>query len=521
MKFRYFALTFLTATILSHSVQSQEITSEYIDALVETAFSTSPNAGVAIAVVKDGKVIHARGYGITSAETQAAVDENTLFSIASNSKAFTTMALGMLVDEGKLNWTDRVIDHIPEFKMYDSYVTEHFTILDLITHRSGLGLGAGDLMFIPDGSDFKIDDILTSFQHQEPTSEFRTKYDYDNLLYIVAGEVIHRVSGLPWDEFIETRIMKPLGMERSAGYFENLTTSENIAQPHSVENGELLELDTYLDPNKVFGAAGGIYASVNDLSKWMLMQLADGKYGAGQELVSAENHHEMWKAHTNIRFNAVPGAGYGSHYKAYGLGWFLEDQNGYTIVSHSGGMPGMLSQTILIPELNAGVVVLTNCAPGGYSYYALSHSIKDAIIGAEGNDWIEMANSWISGSNHEADSVVNHVWETVKANKKHKINFRDFIGTYEDDWFGEVTIEDREGKLWFSSKRSPKLNGEMFFYQANTFAIKWEYEAMYCDAFALFTLDEFGVAQEITMKGISPDIDFSFDFQDLDFKRIK
>src|SRR3989338_3218473 len=206
---------------------AQQPSSQFIDSLVASAMKNAPHAGVAIAVVKDGKVLHSKGYGLASLKSGEKVNENTLFSIASNSKAFTTTALGILVDEGKLKWEDKVVHYLPEFTMYDPYVTAHFTILDLVTHRSGLGLGAGDLMFIPDGSDFTVDDVIRSFQYQTPVSEFRTKYDYDNLLYIVAGEVIHRVSGLSWDQFVEQRIMRPLGMTRSAGYYENLKDVSN------------------------------------------------------------------------------------------------------------------------------------------------------------------------------------------------------------------------------------------------------------------------------------------------------
>jgi CubicO group peptidase (beta-lactamase class C family) len=521
MKNLYAILLITQMCLVGTLAHSQKLNAAYIDSLVTSSMELMPQAGVAIAVIQDGKVIHSKGYGITSMKTKEQVDKNTLFSIASNSKAFTTTALGMLVDEGKMKWTDKVIDYIPEFKMYESYVTENFTILDLVTHRSGLGLGAGDLMFIPDGSDFTIEDVVTSFQHQKPVSAFRTKYDYDNLLYITAGEVISRISGMTWDTFVEQRIMNPLGMDRSAGYFENLKTSKNIAVPHSSENEKLSILNTYEDPHKLFGAAGGIYSSVHDLSKWMLMHLNKGKYGEDQELISEKNHSELWKAQTNMYFNATPEDAYRTHYKAYGLGWVLTDQNGYTIVSHTGGMPGMLSQVLLIPELNAGVVVLTNAAPGGYSYYALAHTIKDVFIGAENRDWVGDAKKWIEEGESEANEVVSEVWETVKKSKSTKIQLADYAGVYHDNWFGDVKIEDRDGKLWFTSKRSPKLNGEMFFYQATTFAVKWEYEEMDCDAFAIFSLDEHGKAQSIKMKGISPAIDFSFDFQDLDLQRVE
>ncbi len=497
---------------------AQELNSAYIDSVVNHAMETMPHAGIAVAVIKEGKIIHSKGYGTASIKLGTEVNENTVFSIASNSKAFTTMALGLLVDQGKLRWTDKVVDYIPEFKMYDAYVTANFTIIDLLTHRSGLGLGAGDLMFIPSGGDFTIDDIITSFQYQKPVSAFRTKYDYDNLLYMVAGEVINRLSGMSWDSFVETQIMKPLNMDNSAAFYYNLKDKSNVAEAHRVEDGNLIELIGY-EENRSIGAAGGIYSSVNDLSKWMLLHLNKGITRDSTTFISSKSHREMWKAHTNIAFNATPPPPYKSHYTAYGLGWKLSDKNGYTTVSHTGGMPGMLSHVVLLPELNSGVVVLTNCDPGGYSFISVTRSIEDLLIGVKPADWVGRMENYINNSGSFSDSVVNDVWEIVeKANTKH-LNMEDYQGTYVDPWFGEVVIEDREGQLWFSCKRSPKLTGKMYFYQANTFAIKWEYRDMECDAFALFSLDENGLAQSIKMKGIAPNIDFSYDFHHLDLKR--
>jgi len=200
-----------------------QITSTQVDSLVNLALKKFNVAGASVAIVKDGKIIHEKGYGFKSVATKEKVNEFTQFEIASNSKAFTSAALAILVEEGKLNWTDKVVTHIPEFKMYNDYVTANFTILDLLTHRSGLGLGAGDLMWWPDGSDFTIQDVLTGFQHFKPKSDFRTKYDYDNLLYLVAGEVIIRKSGMSWEDFIQTRILNPL-----VGRFYTNTNSESF-----------------------------------------------------------------------------------------------------------------------------------------------------------------------------------------------------------------------------------------------------------------------------------------------------
>jgi len=499
----------------------QSISSSQIDSIVISAMSVMPHAGIAVAVVKDGKVIHSKGYGITSAVTQDEVDENTLFAIASNTKSFTATALAILVDEGKLSWQDKVVDYVPEFTMYDPYVTANFNIQDLLTHRSGLGLGAGDLMIFPDGGNFTMDDIAKSFQYQKQVSQFRTKYDYDNLLYIIAGEVVARVSGMSWSEFVELNIMKPLEMSRSAALFCNLIDTSNIALPHSIKNGELSQLQTYNDPNGLFGAAAGIYSSVNDMSKYLIMYLNECRYGdsLSETIISKKSLAEIWKPHTNKWFNATPNPPYKSHFGAYGLGWGISDKNGFIVYEHTGGLPGMLSKMAVIPELNAGVVVLTNADPGGYSYWSITQEIIDAFIGVEQKDWVGVMNKRIESRTSHADSVTSAVWNTVKKAKTKRINFDDYLGTYIDNWFGSVEIFNDNGELWFKSARSPKLTGRMYYYKANTFAIKWDYQDMESDAFAIFQLDEEGRAIGIKMKGISPNIDFSFDFHDLDFTR--
>ena len=221
----------LTTFLTSDQISAQVISSKQIDSITELTLKTFDVPGMAVAVIKDGKVIHAKGYGVRSLKTMQKVDENTLFGIASNSKAFTTAALGMLIDEGKLKWDDKVTDYIPEFKLYNPYVTEDFTIRDLVTHRSGLGLGAGDLMMFPDGSDFTKQDIIHNLRYLKQVSSFRTKYDYDNNLYIVAGEVVAKVSGISWEDFIENRIMKPLGMTASASSLSRLKDRSNMISP--------------------------------------------------------------------------------------------------------------------------------------------------------------------------------------------------------------------------------------------------------------------------------------------------
>jgi len=496
-----------------------QLPSQKIDSLMEDALIKFKVAGASIAVVKDGKIIHQKGYGVTSVETKKAVNEFTNFQIASNTKAFTTAALSILEDEGKLKWTDKVKDHLPEFTMYNDYVTENFNIEDLLTHRSGLGLGAGDLMFFPDGSNFTVKDVLTSFQYFKPVSAFRTKFDYDNLLYIIAGEVIARVSGMSYETFVQKRIIEPLQMNNT--YVGSLLKDRsNIAVPHSSESGTIKTIDPY--DIGMGSAAGGIYSNVADMSKWMLLHLNKGKYGSDFKttLFSLKNHNEMWRLQTIMETNSNPR--YNSHFNGYGLGWVLSDVKGDLKVAHTGGLPGMLSIVMMYPDLNLGIVVLTNTENGGSGLFsAVTNTISDSYLGLDNFGWTDKIAERMKQSRNTGDEVTKKVWEKVESFKSIKVNNADFIGIYEDKWFGKVEVFNKDNQLWIKSYRSPKLNGPMAFYNANSFAIKWEYQAMNCDAFAMFTLDETGKAQSIKMKGISPNIDFSFDFQDLDLKRIE
>ena len=499
-----------------------QLTSREVDKLVEDAMEKFTVAGVAVGIVKDGEIIHSKGYGLKSVDTGEKVNENTSFAIASNSKAFTSAALAILVEEGLLSWQDRVIDHIPEFKMYNDYVTRNFNIQDLLTHRSGLGLGAGDLQFWPSGSDFTMADLLTNFQYFEPVSAFRTKYDYDNILYVVAGEVIKRVSGQSWESFVKQRILNPLGMENSCTLPVSLTELTNLASPHLAADGKLKTIAwNEHDPDKMNGALGAVLSNANDLCHWMLVHLNEGKYGANLEnqLFSAASQHEMWTIHTTIPVK--PNSRYNPHFYGYGLGWRLGDMDGQFSVSHTGNLSGMFSKTIMIPDLELGVVVLTNSYYGGEGLFsAVSQTIVDSYLGLDDHGWTDHYLSVYQTNSGAARAEVERVWSTVEAASDDHINPDDYTGVYADRWFGKIRIYLQEGKLWFSSLRSPALTGPMYFYKANAFAIKWENRELDADAFAIFSLDEEGLAQRIRMKGISPDIDFSFDFQDLDLVRV-
>jgi CubicO group peptidase (beta-lactamase class C family) len=528
----YSKITVLVVLIvLMSSVRvTAQMTAAQIDSLVNKAINTLDNTvGFAIGVVKDGEIVHVKGYGVNSVDLKEAVTADTPFGIASNSKAFTSAALAILVEQGKINWEDKVIDYIPEFKMYNDYVTNNFNIQDLLTHRSGLGLGAGDLMIFPDGSDFTINDILTAFQHFEPTTAFRTKFDYDNLLYLVAGELTARVSGKTWETFVDEEILKPLEMNNSYASYDDAFKNDNIAVAHSFD-GKALNATQNPKPDlnvnlkqKMNGAAGGIWASANDMCKWMLVQLNEGKYGTNLDktLFSEQQQQEMWRMHTPMNQQKDPRSPFNVHFSGYGLGWFLSDFNGFLKVEHSGLIAGMSSEVTLIPELELGIVVLNNSEGADLLTGFMGFVLLDEYLKLEtGVNWLEMAKRIQQQRSQMGDPDAERVWAEVVSNKDVKISNDIYVGVYEDDWFGKVEIFEKDGDLWFKSYKSPRLNGKMAFYNGNTFAIKWEYQDMKADAFAIFSLDENSKAQNIKMKGISRFIDFSFDFQDLDLKRV-
>ncbi len=493
-----------------------QLSSAQIDTLVERTLRAFDVPGISVGIIKDGRVVHAKGYGVRSLNTKKATDENTLFGIASNSKAITAAALGMLVDDGKIKWDDKVRDYIPEFKLYSPYVTEEFTIRDLLTHRSGLGLGAGDLMFFPDSSDFELKDIIYNLRFLKQTSGFRTKYDYDNLLYIVAGEVVARVTGGSWDDFVEEKIFKPLGMDKSAGSFDRLKDKTNVIDGHAAVNDKVQVIAR--STVKVGHAAGGVNSNITDLNKWVQLWLNKGKYGEGlsKRLFSEQVYREITSPQTIIQTGPGP---YNTHFASYGLGFFLSDEKGYKKVTHTGGLEGMVTQITMIPELNLGIIVLTNQQEGG-AFVSITNQIKDSYYGITGTDRVSDYSKGRQGQKDFANKLVDSIWSQINASKG-KANNNLFTGTYKDVWFGDVTVAVKNGKLRFDSKRSPKLTGELFYYKANTYVVKWDDRSMDADAFLNFSLNEDGKPSGIKMRAISPLTDFSYDFHDLDFTRVE
>lgn len=497
--------------------RAQQMTDQQIDRLAEQAMKAFDVPGIAIGIVKDGKLLYENGYGVRSLNTGEKVDTNTLFGIASNSKAFTAAALGILVDQGKLKWDDKVVAYIPEFQMYDPYVTADFTIRDLLTHRSGLPAGAGDLMHDPDSTNFTTEDIIRNMHYLKPVSPFRSKFAYNNNMYIIAGEIVARVSGMSWERFVERNIMAPLQMDGSSASYHGIKDKTNVIDAHASVDGRVKVIPRYA--SEICDPAGGVYSSVADMSKWVMMQLNDGKYGEGlnERLFSESVHNEMWTPQMVIPVGK-PGI-YNTHFGAYGLGWFLCDVKGYKQVFHTGQDVGMVSEIALIPELKLGIIVLTN-QEEGEAFISIVDQITDGFLGVTGTDRVRENLDRLQERKQNMDKATSSIWKEVALRQKTEDISTDstmYCGMYRDSWLGDVQITVINHQLWFISKRSPQLAGAMLSYKDGIFAIKWRNPAFNEGVLASFTLNEQGKGEGIRLKPISG---LYSDFQNLDFHRV-
>ena len=517
-RFRLPAALLLAAALCPAQVHSDQ---DYVDQVVERARKEFNVPGVAVAIVKDGKVVLAKGYGVRKQGEAAPVTAQSLFRIASNTKAFTSAALAMLVDEHKLNWDDPVVQHMPGFQMYDAYVTREFTVRDLLTHRSGLGLGAGDLMFFPPG-DLGREEIIKRLRFIKPATSFRTAYAYDNLLYIVAGQLIPAITGKSWDDTLRDRIFKPLGMTNTFTDVAALRKGKNVATPHNELSGKLEALPQ--EDMESSAPAGAIITCVDDLAKWMIAQLGGGAAGKTR-LFSAAQGKEMWSAQTILPIDEsakdAPAAFAATqpNFHAYGLGWDLRDYRGARLVGHTGMLSGYVSRTALIPSLNLGIVILTNQEVTA-AHAAIANTVLDHYLNAPATDWVSAYAARLKTQRAEGEEAVKKAAGKRNVNTRPALPLTSYAGRYRDSWYGDMRIEEHGGKLSIYFTHTPDLAGELEHWQYDTFVARWKNRTLDADAYVTFTLKPDGTIDEVKMSAVSPLTDFSFDFQDLLFRPV-
>ena len=497
-------------------------------AYVDSARKTFDVPGIAVAIVKDGKVVMEQGFGLREVGKPDPVDAHTLFAIASNTKAFTAASLQQLAEQGKLKMDDRVIDHLPWFRMSDPYVTHEMRIRDLLAHRSGLSLGAGDLLYWPPTS-YTTKEVVERLRDVPIKNGFRSSYAYDNILFAVATLVIEQASGQSYADYVREHIFQPVGMDESLIDKTYLKPGMDVAIGHAKANFKNLEpvppMAWLNDPG-----AGGIYASVHDLAKWMNVQLAGGVLptkgadGKPATLFSADSQQQMWSMLTPITIGKPPIpelAPLTPHFYGYGESWFLSDYRGQRLVWHTGGWPGMVSRVTLVPELHLGVVVLTN-QESGAAFNAVTYRVLDAYLNPDKKtDWVAVYDKAVKlGEAKADDSLAKHEAARDK-NSKPSLPLAQYAGIYRDPWYGDVIISNENGKLRLRFSKTAQLIGTMTPWQHDTFTVRWDDRALNADAFVNFSMDVDGHIREVRMQPMSPLTDFSFDFQDLRLAPLK
>jgi CubicO group peptidase (beta-lactamase class C family) len=503
-------LVHVPPTILTGGSQTslQEKLAE-IDAYAQKALIDWNVPGFAIGIVKDDKVVFAKGYGVRALGKPEKTDENTLFAIASNSKAFTTASLAILIDEGKLKWDDKVSQYLPEFQMYDPYVTRELTVRDLVSHRSGLDTFSGDLLWYE--TTYPTDEILRRVRYLKPTSSFRSAFGYQNLMFTAAGRIVEKVSGKTWGEFVRERILTPLGMTRTTTSTRNL--QDNYAMPHNESGGTLRVLHL----GNVDGAApaAGLNSSVKEIANWLRLQLGHGTF-EGRKIYSERQAGAMWSAVTPLGVNPFPPKDAPTRlFSAYGLGWFLNDYRGRKMVVHSGGLDGMLSQTAMLPEENLGLVVLTNSESPVYAI--MTNKILDVFLDAPKRDWsAERLARVKQNQTSEAEADKKLVDARVK-NTKPSLDLKNYAGTYGGEMYGDAIVTEENGKLVLRLVPAPNFVADLEHWHYDTFLIKWRPSVAYNfpRGFVSFTIDKTGKADELKID--QPNNDFWF--YELEFKR--
>jgi CubicO group peptidase (beta-lactamase class C family) len=507
----------ITLVILSSTstAKSTQETNREISHVITQAMEAFHVPGVAVAIIKDDAVLMSEGFGVVEYGKSTKVNADTLFGIASNTKAMTSALIAQLVDQGKLSWKTKVIDIIPEFQMPDAYVTREFTVTDLLSHNSGLGLGAGDLMIWPNTT-HTIDDIIKGIKYLPEVSSFRSEYAYDNLMYILAGEIIARVSGLSWEENIKQNIFEPLGMNTTRAKFSLIEkNNKNVARAHvplagkiNVVGGNFIEK---------FHSAASVASNVNDMSLWLKAQLNRGKFqidGKTEQLFSHQQSRKMWQAHTlkSVSESAIKNDK--THFSAYGLGWDLKDYHGVKLVQHTGGILGMISKVVMVPEENLALVILTN-QQSGYAFNAIANKILHSYLDISDTDWVSHYKTIKEkrAANDQAHSM--KVASKIAKDSKPSLALKEYAQTYKDNWYGDIDITFDNNQLHMQFSKTAELKGTLAHYQHNTFIVHWEDKTLEADAFVNFNLNEDGTINFATMKAVSKNTDFSFDFHDL------
>lgn len=466
MKLRSFNSLIFTAFLLAAAAASAFAQAPFdgFDDYVNATMKEWEVPGMSIAIVKDDKVIYAKGYGIRELGKTEAVDEHTIFAIGSSSKAFTATALGILVDEKKLKWDDKVSEYLPQFQLFDPWVTREMTVRDLLTHR--IGLERGDQLWY--ATAYSRDEVLRRIRYLEPSSSMRSRFGYQNIMFLAAGEIIPVVEKASWDDFVAKRIFTPLGMKESSTTIRDLSRSNDVAAPHVKIDGKVTPVAWRLIDN--IAPAGSINSNAVDMAQWIRLQLGNGTFD-GKKLVSSGVINETHTPQTIIRREGAYTFLYpDAHFFSYGMGWFLSDFGGKLLVEHGGAIDGMRGTVAMLPEKNVGVVILTNMN-GSLLPQFMAYRVLDEYLDREPRDWPAEGLKKFKPLEAQAEAAQEKAAAERVMNTKPSLDLADYAGKYTSEMYGDAEIKLDDGKL--VAQFGPYYIGDLEHWNYDTFQVTW------------------------------------------------
>ncbi len=509
--------TSLLLCTLPLAAQSQRLPADFGD-FVQRVLAEFDIPGAGIAVVSDGEILMADGFGVLDLESGTQADAHSLFGIASNSKAFTATALGLLVEQGLLEWDRPVVDYLPWFRLSDPYVTAELTIRDLLVHRSGLAPYAGDLLWWPP-TELSRRTIAERLKDIPLATSFRSAYAYDNVLYLVAGEVIESLSGMTWEEFVRTQIMDIVDMPDSNVLHSAAGEGVNVAKPHARVDGVVRRIAPFASDNT--NPAGGVNSSAADMARWMITHLNQGTTPDEVRLFGEATARELRSPVTPIPVGdphplVAPQA---ANFAGYALGFHAQDYRGEFMLTHGGVLPGYFSRLAMIPGRNLGVVVMLN-GESGRAHRAIVYHVLDHLMEVDpAYDWLG-AYAQLEAASRARSGTDPFAWPDPPSSPIPARDGTAYAGDYQDAWYGHVYVEQREERLRMRFEHSPSLEGDLVHWDGDTFIARWDDRELRADAYVTFVVSPDGRSHRIEMTWVSDATDVSFDYHDLDLRRV-
>lgn len=495
------------------------------DARVEVLRARIGVPGMAVTIVEHGQTVLAKGYGVRRIGAPDKVDADTIFMTGSTGKAFTAAALATLVDAGRIGWDDKVADHLPGFQMYDPWVTREMTIRDLLVHRSGLGLGEGDLLFVP-RTNIPRAEAVRRLRYLKPATSFRSGFAYDNVLYMVAGQLIEAVTGQRWEDYVREHVLLPAGMTHSTTEGATRFATADRAFPHARTSeavrgvGPQAMLDERDELGQSAAPAGGLAISASDMAKWLTLQLAHGKLPNGNRLFSDAQHEEMWKPEILQPIQQEPEALKDTQplFDSYAFGWEVRDYHGARIVWHSGAVLGFQSVVVLIPEKDVGFAVEIN-SEDSEILMGIMYDLLDYYLDRPAQDWPSKFAAYKQDRLAAATKALS-AKAAAPARVGPSLPPDRYTGTYADPWYGDIRVDRTDQGLAIDFRSTPRMSGPLEHWQYDTFIARFTDKTIE-PAYVTFGIDEDGHVAGVTMKPVSPLADFSYDYQDLHFTPLR